>query len=80
MNEIEIETGSPAEASSNQTDSGHVDDDGQSTTSSTQSWLIEDAVDDDYDTRFEKLTQSMKILEKQFEQDFRPFVNNEKLE
>lgn len=51
------------------TDSGQGDDDTNST--SSQSWQIEDASDDDYDTRFQNLSQSMKILEKQFEDDFR---------
>ncbi|CAF4094998.1 unnamed protein product [Adineta steineri] len=60
------------------TDSGHCGDDDTSSNSSN-SWQIEDVNDDDYDTRFMKLSQSMKILEKQFENDFRPFVSNEKL-
>lgn len=51
------------------TDSGQGDDETSST--SSQSWQIEDASDDDYDTRFQNLSQSMKILEKQFEDDFR---------
>jgi len=56
------------------TDSGHVDDDTSS--DSSHSWQIEDG-DDDYDSRFIKLSQSMKVLEKQFENDFRPFINND---
>jgi hypothetical protein len=58
------------------TDSGHGDDE-TSSNSSHHSWQIEDG-NDDYDSRFMKLSQSMKILEKQFENDFLPFVNNEK--
>jgi len=59
------------------TDSGQGDDETSST--SSNSWQIEDGDDDDdYDTRFIKLSQSMKILEKQFENDFRPFATNEK--
>jgi len=58
------------------TDSGQGDDDTSST--SSQSWQIEDAdEDDDYDTRFIKLSQSMHQLEKQFEDDLRPFLKND---
>jgi len=60
------------------TDSGHGEDD-ETSSNSSQSWQIEDADDDDYDTRFLKLSQSMKVLEKQFENDFRPFIHNEKI-
>lgn len=74
MNEVEIEetasTTIPNEITP-KTDSGQGDDETSST--SSQSWEIEDASDDDYDTRFMKLNQSMKILEKQFDEDFRPF-------
>lgn len=59
------------------TDSGRGDD--ETSSHSSQSWQIEDANDYCYDTRFDKLSQSMKILEKQFEHDLRPFVHNEKL-
>jgi len=59
------------------TDSGHVDED-ETSSNSSHSWQIEDG-DEDYDTRFMKLSQSMKILEKQFENDFRPFINNQKI-
>jgi hypothetical protein len=59
------------------TDSGHCDDD-ETSSNSSNSWQIEDG-DDDYDTRFMKLSQSMKTLEKQFENDFRPFINIEKI-
>jgi hypothetical protein len=61
------------------TDSGHCDD--ETSSNSSQSWQIEDGeyddVGDDYDTRFMKLSQSMQQLEKQFENDLRPFINND---
>lgn len=60
------------------TDSGRGDDD-QTSSHSSQSWQIEDASDFYYDARFDKLSQSMKILEKQFEHDLRPFAHNEQL-
>jgi hypothetical protein len=60
------------------TDSGHGDDEDETSSNSSNSWQIEDG-DDDYDTRFLKLSQSMKVLEKQFENDFRPFTNNDKV-
>ena len=59
---------------------GDEDDDDKASSHSSQSWQV--GVDDDedyYDERFDKLSQSMKILEKQFEHDLRPFVHNEKL-
>ncbi|CAF0933219.1 unnamed protein product [Rotaria sordida] len=52
------------------TDSGHCDDE----TTSNDSWQIEN---DDYETRFIELSQSMKTLEKQFEDDLRLVVNND---
>ncbi len=59
------------------TDSGHGDD--ETSSNSSQSWQIEDADDvgDDYDIRFMKLSQSMQQLEKQFENDLRPFLKND---
>jgi len=63
------------------TDSGQGDDETSSSSSSSQSWQIEDGEDDDggddYDTRFMKLSQSMHKLEKQFENDLRPFLQDE---
>ncbi|UJR23047.1 hypothetical protein I4U23_026073 [Adineta vaga] len=62
------------------TDSGQGDDDGEETSStSSNSWQIEDIDENDYDTRFMKLSQSMKSLEKQFENDFRPFMPNDQM-
>lgn len=78
IDEVEIEetaTSIPTEITP-KTDSGQGDDETSST--SSQSWEIEDGSDDDYDTRFMKLNQSMKILEKQFDEDFRPFRGNAK--
>jgi copper chaperone CopZ len=61
------------------TDSGHGGDD-DTNSSSSQSWQIEDGDDDDdYDTRFMKLSHSMQQLEKQFENDLRPFLKNEQI-
>ncbi|CAF1170311.1 unnamed protein product [Adineta ricciae] len=57
------------------TDSGQGDDETSST--SSQSWQIEDVDEEDYDARFMKLSESMKSLEKQFEKDFRPFVKTD---
>jgi hypothetical protein len=59
------------------TDSGQGDD--ETSSNSSQSWQIEDGDDDgdDYDTRFMKLSQSMQKLEKQFENDLRPFLKND---
>ena len=57
------------------TDSGQGDDETSST--SSQSWQIEDVDEEDYDARFMKLSESMKSLEKQFENDFRPFVKTD---
>jgi hypothetical protein len=57
------------------TDSGHGDD--ETSSNSSQSWQIEDGDDEDYDTRFIKLSQSMQKLEKQFENDLRPFLKND---
>lgn len=62
------------------TDSGRGEDDETSSTSS-QSWQIEDAEEDDpvedYDTRFMKLSQSMQQLEKQFQTDLQPFLKDQ---
>lgn len=64
------------------TDSGRGEDDETSSTSS-QSWQIEDAegdddeILDDYDKRFLKLSQSMQQLEKQFQSDIRPFLKDQ---
>jgi len=62
------------------TDSGQGDD--ETSSNSSQSWQIEDGDDDDrggddYDTRFMKLSQSMHKLEKQFENDLRPFLKDD---
>ena len=61
------------------TDSGRGEDDETSSTSS-QSWQIEDAEEDDlgedYESRFMKLSQSMQQLEKQFQLDLQPFLKD----
>lgn len=57
------------------TDSGHGDDDDDDDDETTSNWQIEDGLDE-YDVRFMKLSQSMQQLEKQFENDLRPFLNS----
>lgn len=56
------------------TDSGHGDDDDDDDETSSN-WQIEDGLDE-YDVRFMKLSQSMQQLEKQFENDLRPFLKS----
>lgn len=77
-NEIQTELSQLSPITGSKLDSGHGDDDETSSTS-TGSWQVEDPIDDDYGSRIEKLTKSMKILEKQFDHDFRPFVNAEQI-
>ncbi|CAF1126256.1 unnamed protein product [Rotaria sordida] len=58
------------------TDSGHCDD--ETSSNSSHNWQIEDG--DDYEKKSHKLGESMKISEKQFEQDFQPFITTEQQE
>lgn len=75
-NEIQVEVSQLSPMTESKLDSGHCDDD-ETSSNSTSSWQVEDPIDEDYGSRIEKLTKSMKILEKQFDHDFRPFTNPE---
>ncbi|CAF0801170.1 unnamed protein product [Rotaria sp. Silwood1] len=72
INEASIEKTNETITSSDliKIDSGHCDDDTSS--NSNHSWQIEDG--DDCEKKFCKLGESMKTLEKQYEEDFQTFT------